>query len=199
MPKKTISLERFSKPTVEYIATTIQDFAVNSQYRYGSCILVSALTFDLLNQLGIKAFVQAGTSCWPRVDHDDGVSPTHMSYVWELSNDTFTRLQSNILPEVHAWVVVPDDRVIIDLTTLFWPKQCEITINTNWPGKLPPKYLWCSYDQIPPNVIYECHKTALVLLKDYFLTAFKEYEAQWLPLRSQMLSYLGCGIIEDSL
>jgi hypothetical protein len=49
---------------------------------------------------------------------DDG-GETHFSYVWELSEQTRRRVERGVMPEMHAWVAVPDHGIIVDATLGF--------------------------------------------------------------------------------
>ena len=128
----------------------------------------------VVNQLaarGISAIIQAGSLMWPRIrpEQDDGVSPTHFSYVWDAHSPlTMSRVRQRLLPEMHVWAAIPMANEIIDLTTKFLPHQCKQIIGYDWPGDLPPDYLWATVAELPAGVIYdpsiEAIAVALLLL-----------------------------------
>ena len=70
-----------------------------------ACLYWAHYTVEVLKALGIRAIIQAGSASWPRLrpDQDDGVSPTHHSYVWEQDSVVTTaRLAASQMPELHV-------------------------------------------------------------------------------------------------
>lgn len=104
---------------------------------------------------GVRGLIQAGDAMWPRVrpEQDDGVSPTHFSYVWD-KHEAMDKILRGIFPEIHVWVGIPESQTIIDLTTKYWPERCQQLIGCDWPGDKPPDYLWVHGDELPNGVIY---------------------------------------------
>lgn len=135
-------------------------------HRPDACLYWAAETTRELSRRGLRALIQAGTLMWPRVlpEQDDGVSPTHFSYVWEPNSMTTRNLiLAGMLPEMHIWVGLPDSNEIVDLTTKFLPVQCQRLIKYDWPGIKPPDYLWTNAKELPEGVIYEPDIKAIVL------------------------------------
>ena len=129
-----------------------------------ACLYWAQAAVDVLTRHGVRALIQAGSCSWPRLSlaQDDGVSPTHLSYVWEPDSIT-TRFQIGMggMPEMHVWAAVPHTGEIVDLTTGFWPANCRRVLGTDWPGAKPPDYFWGTADELPPRVLYKPDKLAI--------------------------------------
>lgn len=127
----------------------------------GSCLLSSVAASAILNTLGVRSKVRAGTMMWPRIkpQEDDGVCATHFSYVFEPdSPETFQRIAANLLPELHVWLEV--EGKIVDFTTGDLPNQCRRILDLPWTAEPPPPYLWTAPDKLPAGVIYEADPRA---------------------------------------
>lgn len=110
----------------------------------GRCLYYSAAALLLFKNLGVDACLQAGSLSWPmiRMEEDDGVSPTHFSYMWEgLTAKNLTRLASGLLPEIHVWVALPKERQVVDFSTGELPEEAR-RLKVTWTGPTPPDYLW---------------------------------------------------------
>jgi hypothetical protein len=108
----------------------------------------------MFNSLGIKAWIQAGSISWPMIakEEDDGVCSTHFSYMWEgFTPHNVNRLACRLLPEMHVWVALPDERQVVDFSTGELPEQAK-RAGFVWTGPKPPDYLWDTH--IPEGVRY---------------------------------------------
>jgi hypothetical protein len=131
-----------------------------------ACLYWAHYTVEVLTALGIRAIIQAGSASWPRVrpDRDDGVSPTHHSYVWEPDSAvTKARVAAGEMPELHVWAAIPARGEIIDMTTRYWPKQCRLIQGLDWPGDQPPSYFWGAAGELPEGVLYAPDMQAIAL------------------------------------
>ena len=131
-----------------------------------ACLYWACYTVQVLKALGVRAIIQAGSASWPRLrpDQDDGVSPTHHSYVWEPDSAvTKARLAAGAMPELHVWAAIPDRGEIIDMTTRYWPHQCWLSQQRDWPGDKPPTYFWGTANELPEGVLYAPDITAIAL------------------------------------
>lgn len=131
-----------------------------------ACLYWAHYTVEVLKALGIRAIIQAGSASWPRVrpDQDDGTTPTHLTYAWEPNSvTTKTRLAAGVMPEMHVWAAIPDRGEIIDMTTRYWPKQCLLIQERDWPGEKPPTYFWGTAEELPDGVIYAPDMKAIAL------------------------------------
>lgn len=129
-----------------------------------ACLYWAQATVEVLTRHFYRALIQAGSASWARVTpaQDDGVSPTHLSYVWEPNSATTRdRIRQNLMPELHVWACLPDALEIVDLTTGFWPEQCRRALGLDWPGDLPPDYFWGTVDEVPDGVLYKPDKLAI--------------------------------------
>jgi hypothetical protein len=114
---------------------------------------------------GVRAVIQAGSFSWPIVpeDLDDGVSPTHFSYVWEPeSTVSRQRFRDGLIPEMHIWVGLPETQEIVDLTTCFLP-ELVVQAGLKWRTPAPPPFLWVTQDELPERVLYKPDKLAIAL------------------------------------
>lgn len=129
------------------------------------CMYWAIYTCQVLREDGIKAQIQAGSAYWRRVrdEQDDGVSPNRFGY--EFGDDKralINAIMSGRLPEMHVWAAVAgEEPQIIDLTTCFWPEQARMLNGFDWPGDLPPDYLWVTPDQWPANAHYRPNPQAI--------------------------------------
>ncbi len=122
-----------------------------------ACLYWAGLVCAHLTKVhGIRTILQAGTMQWPCVAEDDGVSPTHFSYVWEPDSEvTRAMLRLNHMPEMHVWAAVPSRNEIIDLTTRYLVEQAKHRAGLEWSAAPPPDFLWCRADALPAGVRYK--------------------------------------------
>jgi hypothetical protein len=137
-----------------------------------------------------KVLMQAGSCQWPRItrEQDDGVMATHFGYVWQPNHPaTELAIAEHRIPEMHCWVVLPERRELIDMSSSSFPEQCMKLIGKDWPGIKPPDYLWCSFDNLPKDVIYRADREAIdlaiivarnILEQIYISTGIKELQKQ---------------------
>lgn len=128
-----------------------------------SCLYASyVLKFNIQLFLKKNAIIKAGSMSWPMIDmsHDDGVSPTHFSYIWTPGSI----LINDKLPEIHVWVEC--DNHIIDMNTKYLPNLCETMSGYKWAGKMPPDYLWAEKNNLPAYVIYKSYDDASKLANE---------------------------------
>jgi hypothetical protein len=132
-----------------------------------ACLYWAYYTVEVIETFGIRAIIQAGSASWPRVrpDQDDGVSSTHHSYVWEPDSPiTKARVAAHELPELHCWAALPNRGEIIDMTTGYWPEQCQRILGLDWPGDKPPAYFWGTAAELPQSVMYAPDMQAIRLV-----------------------------------
>ena len=76
---------------------------------------------------GVRSFVQGGSCGWPRIPNaapDDEAAC--MAYAWEPDSPTTRKsLERGLLPEIHAWVGIPETMEIVDVTTAYWPARMK--------------------------------------------------------------------------
>jgi hypothetical protein len=114
---------------------------------------------------GLRLVPQAGSAAWQRIPHemDDGHIMTHFGYEWrpdDQKSDLARRL--GLLPEVHVWLGDPERQEIVDITTGMFPDQAKAIRGYDWPGKLPPPFIWCGTDEIPPEARYVPSRDATI-------------------------------------
>lgn len=123
---------------------------------HAACLYWAGMTcYWIRTRYRVRAIIQAGSMSWPCVDKDDGMSPTHFSYVFD-PDDPASRaaLRSGQMPEMHVWAAIPTDKTIIDLTTCYLIQQAKHRANIEWTAPMPPDHLWCRADDLPPGVLY---------------------------------------------
>lgn len=139
----------------------------------GACFYFAAFTVEEIRKTGTRAVLQAGSAGWPRIrpDQDDGVCPTHFSYMWTPNEAPSIRaMMQGLLPEVHVWAAIPDTGEIVDLTSGKFPEQARKLIGYDWPGDLPPKFLWSK--KLPKGAFYTPEMGAMKLVLGYAARAF---------------------------
>ena len=136
-----------------------------------ACLVWAAASVAVLRSMGIKCLIQAGTASWPRIrpEQDDGVINTHFSYVWEPdSKTTLEKVVSGEMPEMHVWAGLPDHSEILDMTTKYLPEQAWQLCGMDWPGTIPPRYVWANVKRLPDGVMYQpdidACKLAIIML-----------------------------------
>ncbi len=146
----------------------------------GSCIFYADAVCRILGSHGIRAVIQAGSLCWPRVDMetDDGEMDTHFSYLWSDTATNRVKGLSGMMPELHVWAAIPDRQEIIDLTTCHLVAQCKTKANLDWPGRKPPNHLWCTEEELPAHVIYRPDMEAIRLT--IYMLGRSILEGEWL-------------------
>lgn len=136
----------------------------------GACLIYAEHTQDVVQDItGLRTIIQAGSASWPRIkpEEDDGVSPTHFSYVWTdppttaaMRDIIFCAVTSGHLPEMHCWAAIPETGEIIDFTTKFQKEQCEKRAHLSWTAPEPPEYIWSHMHSLPDGVLYQPTFTA---------------------------------------
>lgn len=135
--------------------------------RPGCCVFASLALGVALRSNGINAIPQAGTCYWPRItqEQDDGVSPNVFGYCWEPDSiNTILKIARDELPEIHAWVALPQTNEIIDITTRHLKEQCETLATLKWTAPDPPDYLWEHCLKLPDYVLYKPDTRAIKYL-----------------------------------
>jgi hypothetical protein len=130
----------------------------------GACLVWSFATLAVLTSKNIRAVLQAGTCMWPRIrpEQDDGICDTHFGYQWSpATKESLIAVANGKMPEIHIWVAIPKTQTIIDFSTREFPNQCKELIGQDWPGDRPPKYLWCTVDELPERVLYKPNMDAI--------------------------------------
>lgn len=120
------------------------------------CLQHAILTVQAIRARGTRAILQAGSASWryQRPDLDDGIAPTHFSYVWDMQHPASqAAMARGEMPEMHVWAAIPDKDApaIVDLTTRFWPQQARRLAGLTWTADQPPEYLWGAP---PPSARY---------------------------------------------
>jgi hypothetical protein len=146
----------------------------------GVCLYAAWAVYDVLRDrpdVG-RVVLQAGSCSWPLINEseDDGVRPTHFSYVWDATSyeAEFVRrtgwpalvnvngLAVPSLPEMYVWVGLVDSQEIIDLTAGDLPARAKIG-GLVWTAPKPPDYLWVPVAKLPDRVLYKPEPDATVL------------------------------------
>ncbi len=145
-----------------------------SDRTHQSCLYATAASLVVLHRHGIKAIPQAGDMCWPRIteEKDDGVSPTHWSYVW--SPDDYRSamaIAAGKLPEIHIWVGILDTNEVLDINTKFFPRACKESLGIDWDAPDPPDFLWTR--EIPDGVVYRPIREATIFASNLVVEVIK--------------------------
>lgn len=116
------------------------------------------LAIDKLTKM--RSVIAAGSATFLAVPEelDDGVSPTHYSYVYE-GWDCFPWE----LPELHCWVAgcdVDGKIYLIDPTVKYVPSLAE-DLGIKWRTPKPPKCLWVEPSNLPKGWHYVPDQAAM--------------------------------------
>jgi hypothetical protein len=140
------------------------------------CLFWAAAFNQAARNAGIEAVLQAGTANF-QFQKDDGVSPTHFSYEFEVE-PAMRRFQEGLLPEMHAWSWIKATNEIVDLTTGFQPQQAKEGCGFDWdPNFRLPRWLWMRVERIRqchPRVIYRADKVAIMIALAYLVNFHRE-------------------------
>jgi hypothetical protein len=132
------------------------------------CLQWAVYAARALAARGERACVQAGSAAWPCLAVDDGVSPTHFAYVWDPdSAETSQRTALGLMPEMHAWVALPDSAEIVDLSAGYQLEQAKLR-GVRWTAPPPPEYVWSTAAELPAGVRYSpCVRAIMWCLQQY--------------------------------
>lgn len=122
----------------------------------GSCLYWTLTGAAVLQRLGYRPLLQAGSLSWPIVppDQDDGRSPTHFTYEWSPERpESQAALKLGLLPEIHIWIGLPDQNELVDFSTRWLPAQAARE-GLVWRTLAPPDFLWCGPSELPERVVY---------------------------------------------
>lgn len=136
---------------------------VNNGDAGGLCLHLAIALGRELARHGIRAVLQAGSAQWRCMDEDDGVSPTHFAYMWELSAQTKQRVAENKLPELHCWIGIPSTQEIVDISTRHLVEEAERRAGIKWTAPLPPDYIWAGAKNFPQDCHYMVDMTATAI------------------------------------
>lgn len=148
----------------------VQRYTGKIQMHMG-CLYYAKLGIEILHKLGVRAIVQAGTMQWERIppDLDDGKIPTHLTFKWTKTEPIeyiiYRTLLTKELPEMHAWIALPDENEVVDFSTAHLATYAEQELGMKWASPPPPHYLWCEAkaSAFPRGVYYHATKEACVL------------------------------------
>lgn len=167
----------FSVKDRNYIAKGILDHTPipKGMDKGKACAYYSFYSAYVFRRMGYSANLIAGSATFEAVPPqlDDGVSPTHYSYVY--TPVSRIRWMQVPLPEVHCWCVVTNgqDMELLDFTVSHLPRLSQ-SIGLKWRAPLPPNYLWTNVTTIPRGWVYEMAEDATVVMRNLMQQAFGE-------------------------
>lgn len=110
-----------------------------------ACLHWAGLTREILQSVGKRVIIQAGTALFLRVapEFDDGEVATHYGYEFHLDDSlTPVMVADNRLPEIHVWVADLDSQEIIDVTTGYQQYRCQHVLQLDWTAPPLPDFFW---------------------------------------------------------
>lgn len=133
---------------------------------YRSCLYMTLVGGMVLAKHGVRGVPQGGSMQFPMVDlaQDDGVMNTHFAFVWDPESlDSRLAMAQDMLPEMHVWIGIPDTQEIVDFNTGTFPDFAK-SINLDWPGAKPPKYIWDTCQALDKKgIVYRPNRKATQL------------------------------------
>jgi len=122
-----------------------------------ACIFWCYVTAHFLREAGLNPLIQAGTMLWPRkyppLDPND--NDCTFGYLCTHDLQAMTEdIKDGRLPELHAWIVLPETLEIVDPTTKYLDVQCRRVFRRFWLGPQPPDYIWGTVDVLPDGAVY---------------------------------------------
>lgn len=137
----------------------------------GGCLFWASAFCEAMSENGYKAKIVAGSASFQFRVHDDGVSPTHFSYMFN-AQEAVPRFIQGLLPEMHVWAIT-EAIELVDLTTGYQCQQAIIIGNFKWDKELiPPVYLWCPVKNIPRQFVYSPSPVASAMAKIFLQTFY---------------------------
>lgn len=135
---------------------------------WGGCFYWALTGAQTLIRHGLKPSLYAGNVSWPILQEDDGVSPTHFSYIWSpTSARSLAAMAQGYMPEVHIWLALKATGELVDFSTGEF-KMIALKQGFPWRAADPPEFLWSRF--LPPGVIYtpiqEATEYAMRILKE---------------------------------
>lgn len=122
-----------------------------------SCVQLAHCMTVMLQRLGIKSHVVAGSASWytgeqAKYDGD------HFGYVFEADDAELRRRLLNTiqaLPEIHAWNYVPGLGEIVDISAMYLVEQSRECAGTEWQTDvLPPPFYWDTPEAVAQRRAY---------------------------------------------
>lgn len=145
--------------------------------RHKACIPWMLSVLRVLHAMGIRGIPQAGSACWRfRSDESAGeVDATHFAYTF-IPQEAMMRLMNNGLPEIHAWVGIPDSQEIIDMTTGFQSIQAKQMHGFDWAPDcaLPDALFAVCPDELPFECLYVPRRDATSLVSQIATNIMRE-------------------------
>ena len=131
----------------------------------GLCLHIAHHVCSVLHLYDQYAVIQAGSLQWPRLrpEDDDGQVDTHFSYMFTpLTPASVLSMAQGNLPEIHCWVGLPDEQILVDFSVKDLP-MAAAKLGMAWTAPPPPKHLWCSARALPAGVVYQPDREATLL------------------------------------
>lgn len=137
------------------------------------CLYWMHVTCAVLSKAGIGCVPCAGSASFLIVppELDDGVSPTHFSFMWEtppggvmrtLADSIAKGKQVTALPEMHCWNYLPATQEIVDFSAGTIPAMAE-RMGFKWQTPKLPPFLWRRPTSLLPAAIYTPNRDAAQL------------------------------------
>lgn len=137
--------DRIFREVMERALEFARDHAIPEE---ATCLYLAYYGALELAERGVRPVLQAGSAGWPRVrpQDDDGINPTHFSYMWSPDEKpSRMALDVGLMPEMHVWIGLPDAGQIVDFSAGLFPVQARKLMGYDWPEELrPPAYFWGS-------------------------------------------------------
>jgi len=159
---------------------------------HAACLYWTLFICVVAREHGIRLIPQAGTAFWqrrPMADMSD-VEDTHFGYEWDLHSDDVEKATrglvgetgwNQVMPEMHCWAANPNTREIVDLTTMYLPKQAMACTGLTWEMPEPPLYVWGTQQKVEqalPGSLYQADRHATTLAMTWMNEALKDPAAQ---------------------
>ncbi len=157
-------------------AAQIERALPDTDGRAGACLYYAHAAASILWAAGLRPVIQAGTMQWPivRREDDDGRTHTHYGYHWQPDHPaSVARRAAGGLPELHAWVALPDAGEILDFSTRDF-KRLALMAGLRWTAADPPDYLWCHVEELADRwTVYRADPDATVFVAALLWTLYQ--------------------------
>ncbi len=151
----------------EAIEAEAERYAMNlgaGDFPSRQCVRWAFATAMALRKRGYHACVNAGSAAF-RLNDLEGMQQAgnQIEYCWQTARDEFGLwLDLGILPEMHAWAVLPREKLIVDLTVRYREDLAkDYGIEFNMPYV---KTLWLDALDPQPGFYYDASEDACVFV-----------------------------------
>lgn len=97
-----------------------------------ACLYWTKALFLAFCEMGVEAIPQAGTAMWRRVPGDSDLNAYGYEWQGDCGASNAVLNGNGVLPEMHAWIGLKREEVIIDMTSGYQEGLCKRLLELDW-------------------------------------------------------------------